>query len=185
MPDPEPEWKPSRRSAIYIYARTCVFNVLWLLSVVGLMAQDVTDDPNSVMDWWRGFVPFVTAALIIIGGRNGLIRRDTLTTLFRSPRKQKLARFKETLLQPVRRGKPGYWICITFEYMLFAELAVSMAAGVWPWLSGQAHQDSFLQVGTHLLAFGMSVVSWKYLKQANYSAAEALQKAIDAVPVYA
>jgi hypothetical protein len=185
MPAPEPEWKPSRRSAVYIYVRTCVFNVLWILSVYGLIVQDVTDDHYSVMDWWRGFAPLVTSALIIIGGRNGLIRRDTLTTLFRSPRKQKLTRFKETLLQPVKPGQPGYWICVTFEYLLFAEVAVSMAAGVWPWLSGQAHQGSFLQVAAHLFAFGMSVVSWRYLKQANYAAADALQKAVDAVPVCA
>jgi hypothetical protein len=184
VPDPEPERDASRRSALHVYVRTCVFNILWMLSVYGLIAQDITDDPNSVLDVLRGFVPLATALFIILGGRNGLIRWDTLTTLFRSPEGQKLARFKETLMQPVRPGQVGYGLCVTFEYLLLAELAVSMATGVWPWLSGQTHEGSVIHVAAHLLAFGISVVSWKYLKKANYDAADDLQKAIDAISVH-
>jgi hypothetical protein len=185
MPEPEPERKFSRRCAIYIYIRSCMFNILWMLAFYGLLAQDVTDDPNSKMDWLRGAVPLLTFGFLIIFGRNGLIRRDTVMTLFTCPRKQRLRRLKETLLQPVKRGEPGFWICVSLEFMVFAELAVSMGTGVWPWLSGQQHSGGFLQVAAHLIAFGTSVVTWKYIKQSNYAAAEAIQKAIDAVEVYA
>jgi hypothetical protein len=180
---PDPEKRFSRLSAIYIYIRICVFNILWMLCFYGLIAQDVTDDPNSKMDWLRGGVPLVTFVFLIIFGRNGLIRRDTVMTLFTCPRKQLLRRLKETLLQPVKPGKPGFWICVSIEFILFAELAVSMATGVWPWLSGQQHGGGFLQVAAHLIAFGTAVVSWRYLKQANYDAADAVQKAIDTVKV--
>jgi hypothetical protein len=185
MPEPEPEREFSRRSAIYIYIRSSLFNVLWMLSFYGLIVQDVTEDPASKMDWLRGAVPLLTFGLLIIFGRNGLIRRDTVMTLFTCPRKQLLMRLKETLLQPVKPGQAGFWICVSFEFMLFAELAVSMATGVWPWLSGQQHGGGFVQVAAHLIAFGTSVVSWRYLKQSNYAAADAIQKAIDALPVHA
>jgi hypothetical protein len=60
-----------------------------------------------------------------------------------------------------------------------------MATGVWPWLSGPRQGSTFMQVAAHLVGFGTALVSWKYLKQANYGAAEALQEAIDAEEVYA
>ena len=114
-------------------------------------------------------------------GRNGLLRRHTLLSILVCWRTQRLIRFKEMMLQVVQKGDPFYHVAVFVEALLFIELAVSMLAGVWPWVSGQSTAGSPLQVAAHLLAFGTAVLSWKYVKEANRIAAAALQYEIDKV----
>jgi hypothetical protein len=185
-PDPDPTFRGPRRSAIHVYRRTWVFNILWLTAGYGLICQDVTDDPNSLMDPLRGLVPLITFLLWILFQRNALNRRNYPVTLFTNVKKQDLERLKETLPQGVKKGQVFYWAARVAEILIFAELAVSMGAGVWPWLSGQQTHGGLLQIAARVLPFGIAVISWRYVKDANIAAAEALQKEIDTmVEVYA
>jgi hypothetical protein len=182
MPEPDPSYQSSSpRPAIYLFWRTCLFNLLWLLTFYGLVAMDVTDDPHSKLDVLRGFSPIETFGLLIMFGRNGLLRRHTLLSILVCWRTQRLIRFKEMLLHVVKKGDPFYHAAVFLEALLFIELAVSMLDGVWPWVSGQSTSGGPLQVAAHLLAFGTAFVSWKYLKEANRIAAASLQYEIDKV----
>ncbi len=188
-PKQQPPFRRSRRSALHLYWRTCVLNALWLLSFYALILQDVTDDPHSKLDPLRGFLPLVTFGNLIVFGRNGLLRRCMLMSIFTNLETQRMTRLKETLLQSLKRGEPFYWASVVLQFMVFAELAVSMGAALWPWVSGQSPDGSILRVVAHLVAFGTAVLTWQYIKAANAVAAEALQLEIDlaaleAVPVY-
>jgi hypothetical protein len=178
-PGPNPEFRGPRRSAIHVYRRTWAFNILWLIADYGLICQDVTDDPNSLMDPLRGSVPLVTFLFWILFQRNALNRRNYPVTLFANVEKQDLERLKETLPQGIKKGQVFYWAARVAEVLIFAELAVSMGAGVWPWLSGQQTHGGLLQIAPRVLAFGTAVLSWKYVKEANIAAAEAIQEEID------
>jgi hypothetical protein len=177
-PNPGPS-NGSARSARHIFIRTWVFNALWLGVFYGLVMQDVSDDPNSLIDPLRGGVPLVTFVGWILCQRNPLDRRNHFITIFTDLEKQRLSRQKETIFQGVKRGDPLYWTTRALEVLLFVELALSMCAGVWPWISGQQTHGGFLQIGARVLSFGVAVLSWKYVKRANIAAAEALQEAID------
>ena len=87
-----------------------MFNLLWLLSFYGLVAMDVTDDPHSKLDVLRGFAPIETFGLLIMFGRNGLLRRHTLLSILVCWRTQRLIRFKEMLLHEVQKGDPFYHV---------------------------------------------------------------------------
>ena len=185
-PKPDPMFTGPRRSAMHVYRRTWAFNILWLAAEYGLIMQDVTDDPHSVMDPLRGFVPLTTFVLWIACQRNSLNRRNYSMTLFTNPEKQRLERLKETLAQGVKKGDVFYWAARVLEVLIFVELAVSMGAGVWPWLSGQQRHGGLVQIVARVFAFGIAVLSWRYVKEANIAAAGAMQQEIDAaVEVYA
>jgi hypothetical protein len=171
---------------MYIYKRTWAFNILWLVAEYGLICQDVTDDPHSVMDPLRGFYPLFTFLLWILCQRNALNRRNYPVTVFTNLKKQEMERLKETLPQGVKRGEVFYWAARFFEVLIFVELGVSMAAGVWPWISGQQPHGGLLQITARVIPFSVAVLTWSYVKEANIDAARALQQEIDAaVEVYA
>ena len=86
---------------------------------------------------------------------------------------------KETLAQGIKRGDVFFWAARVFEILIFVELGASMAAGVWPWISGQQPHGGLVQIAAHVFAFGIAVLSWRYVKEANIAAAEALQEEID------
>ena len=139
-PPQEPERQMSQRSAMHIYIRTCVFNVLWMLSVYGLILQDVTDDPNSMLDRFRGGLPLVTAGFIVIAGRNGLIRRDTLITLRTSPPKAETGAAEGDSAAARQAGPTGllavhhiriHAVCRTGRVHGRRSLALAFGAGRW------------------------------------------------------
>jgi len=59
---------------------------------------------------------------------------------------------------------------------MFLQLSAALLQMLWPWLMGQ--DTSFLLPGISLVAFGTTVVSWKYVKNSNRAAARALQTEI-------
>lgn len=178
-PTPDPNFRGSGRSARYIYKRTWALNVLWLLAEYGLICQDVTDDPNSLMDPLRGFCPLFTFMLWILCQRNALNRRNYRVTLFTNVEKQDMERLKETLPQGLKRGEVFYWAARFFEALIFVELGVSMAAGIWPWISGQQSHGGLMQITARVIPFAAAVLTWSYVKEANIDAAAALQQEID------
>jgi hypothetical protein len=58
-------------------------------------------------------------------------------------------------------------------------MALSLGAGLLPWLHGESRAVEVFQVAARILAFAVPMVTWKYIKAANRAAAKALQKEID------
>ena len=139
----------------------------------------VSDQPGSVVDFLRGFLPVPQFAIWIGFQTNRLIRRDYIVRLDTDPVQQARARKKETLPQGMKRGEPLYRWCVTFEILIFAEGAANIAVELWWWLHGTS-QAGWFRIGASLLAFVVAVVSWRYVKAANRAAAAALQAAIEA-----
>jgi hypothetical protein len=163
-----------------VYKRTWAFNILWMATYYGLIAQDVTDDPNSVIDLLRGFLLPFTFLLWIMCQRNALNRRNKIFTIFTDFEKQRKERLKETLPHALKRGEVFYRATRVSEILIFVVLGVSMAAGVWPWVSGQQTHGGLIPIAARVLAFAIAVLSWRYVKEANIAAGEALQEEIDA-----
>jgi hypothetical protein len=67
--------------------------------------------------------------------------------LFTNWETKRMTRLKETLMRKLEKGDPFYWVSVVLEALLFAELAVSMGAGIWPWISGQAPHGAVLRSG--------------------------------------
>jgi hypothetical protein len=176
-PDPQEPFPGSRMSAEELYRRTWRLNILWLGPFLGVMAENVSDYP-SVLDRFRGSVPLLTFLLWIAVQRDPLSRRSKLVTLFTNLRKQMLGRKKETLAQGIPKGKPFYWLCAGLEALIFLELTASLVEVLWPCLSGR--ETGLIRPVISLIAFATSVISWKYVKNANLAAAAALQAEIDA-----
>jgi hypothetical protein len=68
---------------------------------------------------------------------------------------------------------------VVLEVIIFMVPGGSLANELWNWLSG-ARGGSFLRTEMGVLAFAVSVLTWRYVKQSNRAAARALHAAIDA-----
>ena len=180
LPEPDPNtplWPgmPPER----IYWRTVRLNVLWILMYYLVISMFVSDQPGSIVDFLRGFLPGLTSLVWICVQTDRLARRDNLQDLLTGPKVQKLGRLIQTLPQGMEKGAPLYWWYITMEVALFAIGAANIGVELWWWLHG-ASQAGWYRIGAALLAFVVAVVSWRYLKAANRAAAAAIQAAIDA-----
>jgi hypothetical protein len=180
-PMPEParpkEWKGM--SAEYVFMWTWRLNVLWML-VYGLtLMANTSDIPNYWPDRMRGRIAGASFGLWIVVGRNALYRFDRIQRLFEPWRKTKLRRWKEMLASKLTRGQQGYWERVLVEFVMFGGLTLSAADAIWRWVSDNAGQWGVFIVATNVVGVIASVVSWRYVKAANYAAAEALQDEID------
>jgi hypothetical protein len=166
-------------SAREVYKRTCRLSILWLGTFNGLFALNVSDKPNSIQDRLIGAVPMLTLLLWHLLQRNALSRRDHIIELGVDPEKKDLSRQKETLPQGLTKKDPFYRWYVLLEVMIFVELSAALLLVLWPWLIGQ--DTSFVRPGVSLAAFTTTVVSWKYVKNANRGAALALEAEIKGV----
>ena len=178
-PDPGPVFDVSTMSAREVYKKTCRLSILWLGTFNGLFALNVSDKPNSIQDRLIGAVPMFTLLLWHLLQRNALSRRDDITELGVDPEKKDLSRLKETLPQGLTKKDPFYRWYVLLEVMIFVELSAALLLVLWPWLIGQ--DTSFVRPGVSLAAFTTTVVSWKYVKNANRGAALALEAEIKGV----
>jgi len=179
-PDPNAPFQGSSMSAEDIYKRTWRLNILWMGAFYGGILQSVRDVPGSIADFLRGCLPIMTLLIWILLQRDALARRDEIETVSTDWKKKIKIRKKETLPQGLHKRDPLYKWYVRLEVLIFFELTVFSAAGLWPWLSGGVPDANFLgPVGT-MAGFAASVLSWKYVKNSNRAAAHALQEEIDA-----
>ena len=176
-PDPQAPFGEQAEPPMTLLKRTWRLNLLWLMASYGLILQNVSDDPNSKLDYLRGYVPLMTIGMWVVVQRNALARRDKIETLFTDWQKKMKARLKETLPQGLRKGEPLYWWYVVLQILIFVELAAGLLEVLWPWLSGK--ESGFLRPAICLAVFTTTVLSWRYVKASNRAAARAVQAEID------
>jgi hypothetical protein len=162
-----------------VYRLIWLLNLLWFVTIFLVVALYTSDVRGSRIDFLRGcLLPFICLLWICVQ-RNALNRRSKLIIIFKDLAKQALARRLETLPQGLKRHEPLYWWMVVFEVMIFTVPGGSLANELWNWLSG-AHGGSFFRTELGVLAFAVSVLTWRYVKQCNRAAARAIKAAIDA-----
>ena len=153
-------------------------NMLWAFAVWGIVLINASDVPHSLMDWFRGWSIYLVVLRAMVA-RNTLNRRTKIQTLKSDPEKLDLKSLKEVLPQDLKRGDPFYWLARMLDVVIFGGLGISLMQTLWPWLSGHPEPGGVLRPLFVIVAFGTVVLSWRYVKQANQTAAELLQKEID------
>jgi hypothetical protein len=61
----------------------------------------------------------------------------------------------------------------------FLYFAIPLASTLWPWLAGGQTEVSFFRITVNAVNLIVLTWTWNYVKQANRSAADALQQDID------
>jgi len=179
---PKPDFKTpfaeSEISSKEIFRRVCQLNILWMACFEGLIVQNVSDAPGSWIDKMRGFAPLITFGMWIIVQRNSLSRRTRVQSAKTDPAVQDLIQMKERLAQGLKLGEPLYWVCVTLELLLFAEMGFALLERVLPWLTSVTPADGFFPVVSAAVAFSVLVLTWQYVKDMNRGAAKAIQAEI-------
>ena len=173
QPGPRP---PSQRSVVpakKLYRKTRWLNFLWLVTVYGVVMHSVTDKPHYFPDFLRGLVPVVSWAAWLATQADDLCRRDNLVTLFTAIEAKTLRRMRGRLL--VReKDDVNYSTFKIFQAAVFGLIALMLYAAAEPFLFGEPLLQSSWKAAGVVLAFAVVVLSWKHVKIANRSAAQAL-----------
>jgi hypothetical protein len=138
----------------------------------GMMMLNATHERGSWRDFFLSTAPMMTFGIWVAIQRNALDRRSFIETLLRHARNLALGRKKETLPQGIKKGEPNYGWYAALQVMLFVEFGLAMIPQVWPWLSRQ--DTNFAKPAVAMTALAATVLSWKYVKESNQSAARAM-----------
>ena len=158
-----------------IYQTTRWLNFLWLVTVYGLVLQNVTDIPGYFPDFLRGFLPVVSFGLWKASQVDDLCRRDNLVTLFTSIQAKTLRQMRGNVAAGLRQTTDvNYSTFKFFQVVLFGLIALELYTAVEPFLFGQPLMQSIWHAAGAVLAFMAALLSWKHVKAANRAAARAL-----------
>ena len=180
QPDPDtPLWPgmPPER----IYWRMVRLNVLWIFMFYFSICMFAADGP-SLIDDVRGYAPVMAFGTWIAAQTNRLERRNFIQQLFTVPRRQCLSRMVETLPQGMKKGDPLYWWYVGLEGLIFLMGAGNIGVELWWWLHGES-TAGWTRIGASLVAFVVTVVSWRYVKAANRAAVAQIRAGMDRLPV--
>jgi hypothetical protein len=168
----KPAFEESTMSAEGIFRRVWLLNVMWMGAFNGMMVLNVSDVDGSWRDFFLSAGPLLTWGIWVAIQRNALDRRRFIETLFTKLRNLALGRKKETLPQGINKGEPHYGWYVALQVLLFVEFGLAMLPQVWPLLSGQ--DTNFTRPAVAMTAFAATVLSWKYVRESNQTAARAL-----------
>ena len=180
-PDPTTRSKGSNMSAEAIYKMTWRLNILWMTACFFTLLASPDAIPALIpgRDFLIGFIPPVTFGLWIRLPYDVLSHGDRIEGTFGDHKKKEKARKKESLMKGVDKSNPLYPAYAVMEALFFLLLAIPVAIALWQWLSGRQTEMDFLRLASHAVVFGTLVLSWKYVKNSNRTAALALQEEIE------
>jgi len=170
---PHEAYAGSNTTAEQIFWRTWRLSVLWLFTFAGLVAQNVSDKPHNPVDWIRGYT-LVLFGLWFAVQAGSFIGRKWIQMLFSKLRKTRLERMYRCLPKGLRKGERRYWSYVILESAIYLVMGISLAEAVWPWLAGDSAQADVFRAMGSIVAFATSILSWKYVKEANRAAARAI-----------
>jgi len=175
-PGPGNESIASELSAKKIYRRTRWLNFLWLITVYGVVIQNVSDKPGYFPDFLRGFLPMMCFKAWILTRVDDLCRRDVLVTLFSSVKAKTLRRMRgKVAAGPMQDQKDVNYSTFRFFYVtLFGVIALTLYTAIEPFLFGEPLMQSIWHAIGAVLAFMVCVLTWKRVQAANRAAARAL-----------
>jgi hypothetical protein len=173
-PKPDPRLPfSSKMPAEKIYKKIWQLNIMWMGTLNGLSMLTMSHQQNSVVDFLRGLLPMLTMATWMGLQRNAL-KRDEFITLGRYLYDQKSKRMASRLPGGLKKHEPLYGWYIALEVLLFLQIAASMVAVLWPWLTGVATDPTIARPAAAILGFAAIAMSWTYVKRSNREAAQAL-----------
>ncbi|HEY2381145.1 MAG TPA: hypothetical protein VGK48_08170 [Terriglobia bacterium] len=165
-PDPDAPLINKDDNPKAIYRRVRWLSFLWFITFDGIVACGVTDIPHYWPDKLRGFAPlffFLTW---------WTFRHEQRQRL----RKHLIARMVDALAKRLSRKK-FLWGQGAIEVMMYVLIALSVADSILPWMTCSATAAaSAVQAAGALLSGSISLITWKYVKEANRVAAEALRQ---------
>ena len=82
----------------------------------------------------------------------------------------------------MKRNNPLYWWYIALEGVLFFMGAANIGVELWSWLHQDPTSGSW-RISIAMIAFVVSVASWRNLKAANYAGVAQIRAAIDGMHV--
>ena len=171
---PNTMFETSNMTGEQIHSRVWRLDILWLVTFFGLVAQNVSDKPGYLPDFFRG----LSIAMFAVWGAlqtQALVGRHMIQTIFTDPRKLKLELMYRRLPQGLRKGEPFYWSYIFLEATIRFVMVMSLAEAVWPWFSGDTTHASVIRTMGSVVAFATALLSWEYVKETNRAAADAIQ----------
>ena len=184
MPEPDPNtlWpglEPER-----IYWKLVRLNLAWIFMFYFSIMMFVADGPTYI-DNLRGYLPGWMFVTWIMVQTNRLARRNSILQLNTDPRLQRLSRMVETLPQGMKRKDPLYWWYVVLECMIFFMASANIDVELWAWLQAEpaGGPTPFWRITTSLIAFVVSVVSWRYIKAANVAGVAEIRAAMDRMDV--
>ena len=166
---PSPE-QPAKK----LYLKTRWLNFLWLVTVYGVVMQNVTDKPHYFPDFLRGFLPVVTFAVWKASQVDDLCRRDNLLTIFSSIKGKALRRMRGSVAVGGSPGSVNYSTFMFFQVLLFSLIGLELFTAVESFLLGEPLMQSIWRAAGAILAFMGTLLAWKHVKASNRAAARAL-----------
>jgi hypothetical protein len=173
--DPDRSPQQSGIPARKIYRKTRWLNFLWLLTVYGVVVQNVTDKHGYFPDFLRGALPIASLFAWKASQVDDLCRRDNLVTLFTSIKAKTLRRMRGNLAAGVKQTTHvNYSTFRFFQLVLSGVVGLSLYTAVEPFLLGEPLIQSTWRAAGAVLAFMAALLTWKHVKAANRAAARAL-----------
>ncbi|HEY2383280.1 MAG TPA: hypothetical protein VGK48_19055 [Terriglobia bacterium] len=169
----EPEQE--KISAQKLYRKTRWLNFLWLVTVDGLVVQNVTDKHGYFPDFLRGFLPLFCFGTWKLSQVDDLCCRDNLLTLFTSLKAKTLRRMRGNVAAgPDAPTNANYSTFKLFQLGFFGVMVLSLLPAVEPFLFGEPLMQSIWKATGSVLAFTVALAAWPRVKAANRAAARAL-----------
>jgi hypothetical protein len=170
---PHAAYVGSNMTGEQIFWRTWRLSVLWLLTFLGLVAQNVTDKHHYPPDFIRAMV-VALFGMWFAAQTGSFIGRKWIQMLFSKSRETRLERMYRSLPKGLRKGERGYWRYVILGSTIHLVMGMSLAESLWPWLTGNPTQADVFRAMGSIVAFAAAALSWKYLKEANRAAARAI-----------
>ena len=171
----------SNMSADRLWKIASCLNTVWLLAVIVTIATNPNAIPGSHSGDYQWLVMLTMLALTpwLCLQQDIFARDDRIETVGEDWKIKELERKIGRLLKGVDSSDRYYTIYVALEVLLFLLLAAPLAVGLRPWLSGQKAELDYFWLGFNLGVSGALLMSWTHVRNANRSAARALQQEID------